>query len=473
MKRQFQSFGVIAIIAVIGLTALSMTGCPTPGGGGNTGPKTLSGAITISPSADVTTGTLLTATYSGKETVTYLWMNGETNVGTNSATYTPPEAGSYTVTVSAADYDSKTSAAVIVTGDTLPELTGTVSISGTAEVGQTLTADTDSLEGDGTFSYQWKRGGTNIGTDKSSYKVKTADVGSTITVTVTRSGNSSSVTSDPTDVVETASTIKPVEMVPVPGGSFLMGNPDTSVGWADERPVHTVTLANFSMSKYQVTQDQYQAVMENNPSYFHGGPGREPASGEVQGNRPVEQVSWYDAIEFCNALSVQEGLNPYYNIDKENRDPNNTNDYDWYKWTVTRNNNANGYRLPTEAQWEYAAKGGNGTPGNYTYAGSNTVGAIAWYGGNSGGKTHEVEMKQPNSLDIYDMSGNVWEWCWDWYGNYSSGAQTNPVGAGSGGYRVSRGGSWGSGAPYARSVIRLEFKPDKKSNNIGFRLVRP
>jgi len=270
---------------------------------------------------------------------------------------------------------------------------------------------------------------------------------------------------DPVPVTPTA-----IEMVYVSGGNFQMGNPDTNIGYDDERPVHTVTLTGFYIGKYQVTQAQYQAVMGTNPSYFSSN----PASGEVQGNRPVEGVSWYDAIEFCNALSIKEGLSPYYSIDKVNKDPNNKNSYDSYKWTVTRNSTANGYRLPTEAQWEYAAKGGNGTPGNYTYSGSNTAGNVAWYEGNRDSKTHEVGKKAANGLGIYDMSGNVWEWCWDWYGSYTSSTQTDPVGAAAGDDRVVRGGFWYFNASSsAHSACRYSRNPYFRDHTIGFRLVRP
>ena len=252
-----------------------------------------------------------------------------------------------------------------------------------------------------------------------------------------------------------------VEMVYVPGGSFQMGNPDSSVGDSDERPVHTVTVSGFYMGKHEVTQGQWQAVMGSNPSSFRGT------------NLPVESVSWYDAVEFCNALSVAESLTPYYTINKNQTDPNNTSSYDTYKWLVTTNTSAAGYRLPTEAQWEYAAKGGNGSPGNYTYSGSNTAADVAWYSGNSGSTTHTVGTKAANGLGIYDMSGNVWEWCWDWYGSYSNTAQTDPVGASSGSFRVERGGGWGRSAGIVRSADRYGSGPNGRVNFIGFRLVRP
>jgi formylglycine-generating enzyme required for sulfatase activity len=213
----------------------------------------------------------------------------------------------------------------------------------------------------------------------------------------------------------------------VPGGTFQMGS---TTGIDNEWPVHTVQVSSFYMGKYEVTQKEWMEIMGTNPSHFKGD------------TLPVENISWYDAVEYCNKRSLNEGLTPAYRIDKTRRDGNNTNEYDEVKWVVTWDRTMNGYRLPTEAEWEYAAKGGNKDPVAYEYAGSNDPNSIAWYTDNSGGKTHPVGTKAPNSLDLYDMSGNVWEWCWDWHGDYGSGAQTDPLGASSGTSHVTRGGSW-------------------------------
>jgi formylglycine-generating enzyme required for sulfatase activity len=231
-------------------------------------------------------------------------------------------------------------------------------------------------------------------------------------------------------------------------------------GFDDEKPVHTVTITGFYMGKYEVTQKEWTAVMGNNPSEFKGD------------NLPVENVSWYDAVEYCNRLSEKEKLTPAYTIDKSQKDGNNESEYDDLKWTVTWNRNANGYRLPTEAEWEYAAKGGNGSPGNYIYAGNNNVDEAAWYDGNSAGSTQEAGTKKPNGLGLYDMSGNVGEWCWDWFGDYPSSAQTDPVGASSGSSRVLRGGGWGDSARSARSAFRGGDGPYYQIGDRGSRVVR-
>ncbi|MCL2442377.1 MAG: SUMF1/EgtB/PvdO family nonheme iron enzyme [Treponema sp.] len=275
-----------------------------------------------------------------------------------------------------------------------------------------------------------------------------------------------------------------IELIGIPGGTFDLGkelNPE--VGGEDITPISTVNITGFYMGKYPVTQEQYVTVMGTNPSWFDGSSGKEPASGQVQGRRPVEMVSWYDAIVFCNRLSIMEGLTPAYIIS------GSTNPNDWEPIPADRDDlsrtvwdavrimpGSTGYRLLTEAQWEYAAKGGNDSHGNFTYSGSNALDTVAWHGGvfsNSGNRTHEVGKKAQNILGIYDMSGNVWEWCWDWSGDYTNDTKTDPTGAVSGEYRVMRGGSWYNQAEYVRSVYRGYYYPYNRDFGVGFRVSRP
>jgi len=179
---------------------------------------------------------------------------------------------------------------------------------------------------------------------------------------------------------------------------------------------------------------------------------------------------------FCNKLSISEGLKPAYSI------AGKTNPAEWGTVPTSRNgtwdavkivDGSTGYRLPTEAQWEFAAKGGNGSPGNYTYAGSNDIDSVAWYLNNSNRMIHEVGKKAPNGLGLYDMCGNVWEWCWDWYGSYPGEAQTDPAGAAADAYRVRRGGSWFVDASSSRSASRGYNYPNYPDFSLGFRLARP
>jgi formylglycine-generating enzyme required for sulfatase activity len=247
-------------------------------------------------------------------------------------------------------------------------------------------------------------------------------------------------------------------MVRVEGGMFQMGSPSSEPGrYDDEVPQHQVTVSSFYMGKYEVTQKEYQELMGTNPSRFKGD------------NLPVVYVSWYDAIEYCNALSRKEGLTPAYTIDKNRRDWNNNSEYDDLKWTVTWNRSANGYRLPTEAEWEYACRAGTTTAYN---TGANINNNTGWYSDNSSRSTQEVGRKPANAWGLYDMHGNVWEWCWDWFTDYTSGTQTDPVGASSGSYRVRRGGSWYNSARFVRSACRGYGTPSIRDIDLGFRLVR-
>ena len=232
------------------------------------------------------------------------------------------------------------------------------------------------------------------------------------------------------------------DFVFVEGGTFQMGSND---GQNNEKPVHTVTVSSFYMCEHEVTQEEWRAVMKSDPSYFKGD------------KRPVEQISWYQAIEYCNARSSAEKLTECY------RSSGGVYYCDF---------SANGYRLPTEAEWEFAAKGGTKSSLEQPYSGSSTIDLVAWYDVNSGNTTYPVMTKKPNALGIYDMSGNVWEWCWDWKGSYSSGSQTDPVGASSGAGRVLRGGGWCGDASSCRVAGRNCDSPGYSNSGLGFRVVR-
>ncbi|MCB5234542.1 MAG: SUMF1/EgtB/PvdO family nonheme iron enzyme [Candidatus Cloacimonetes bacterium] len=265
--------------------------------------------------------------------------------------------------------------------------------------------------------------------------------------------------------IATANFLSPTEMVLVPAGTFTMGRTQGS-GESNELPTHSVTLSSFSIGKYQVTQSEYQAVMGSNPALDYG----------VGSNYPVYFINWYDAITYCNLRSIIEGLTPVYSIsDSTNPDDWGIVPY-WYDATwdaAVCNWNANGYRLPTEAEWEYAARGAANSP-DYLYSGSDIVDDVAWYCDNSDGIAHPVGGKSANGLGIYDMSGNVYELCWDRYDRsyYSSSPSDNPSGPESGSYRVLRGGSWVNYGDRCRVAYRGYFAPSNKDNYVGFRVCR-
>jgi len=242
-----------------------------------------------------------------------------------------------------------------------------------------------------------------------------------------------------------------IEMVQIPAGTLT---------WTST----TMTLSAFKMGKYEVTQEQYLEVMGVNPSYFSSA----FAAGEIQSKRPVEQVTWFDAVEFCNKLSTKEGLTPVYTI--TGRTP--ATGYPITAATVTATWTNNGYRLPTEAQWEYACRA-SGTTTDWTFGNDqNQLINYAWYYANSNDKTHQVGKKSANAWGLHDMHGNAWEWCWDWYGILPTSNQTDYKGAGSGTDRVLRGGSWYSSEEGTRSASRFYYYPGYWLNYFGFRVVR-
>lgn len=254
-------------------------------------------------------------------------------------------------------------------------------------------------------------------------------------------------------------------MVFIKGGTFQMGSPESENWREKDETLHTVTLDGFYISRYEVTQEEYERVMGKNPSAFKG-----------QGkNLPVENVSWYDAVEFCNALSRAEGLSPAYRIDGEN---------------VEWNKIADGYRLPTESELEYAARAGTKTPfSSAKVPGDSDANFYAHYPynieqnyfndsvletrpGYYRQKTVEVGSFKPNGNGLYDIHGNVREWCWDFYGKYPSSAVKNSSGAENGSARIARGGGWNDFGKHLRCAYRSSQIPDEPSSSRGFRVAR-
>jgi len=258
-----------------------------------------------------------------------------------------------------------------------------------------------------------------------------------------------------------------VEMVPIPASNitppytFIMGTP-LPEGNENERPTREVTLSGFNMGIYQVTQEQYFTVMGNNPSFQSLTNGIIPDGNEIPNKRPVEVVTWVNAIRFCNLLSELEGLEPVYTIPSTSANMR----------TITMNITKNGYRLPTEAEWEYACRAGTTGLRHYDDSDADLVN-YAWYAINANGKLHQVGLLEPNPWGLYDMYGNLWEFCWDVFGNYPSVNETDPTGPERTTQTriVARGGSWWEQINFSRSAVRIgelgfgEF-------TVGFRLVR-
>lgn len=256
-----------------------------------------------------------------------------------------------------------------------------------------------------------------------------------------------------------------LNMIDIAGGDFILGSQ-----YSVDNKAHNVELSDYQMSEIEITQELFEAVMGYNPSQFKS----EPDAGEIQKLRPADRVNWYEAVEFCNKLTktIMGAEHCVYTITNEKR----YNDEPGIeKATVTADWSKKGFRLPTEAEWEWAARCGE----QYNYAGSNNLKEVAWCADNSGGKTHQVKLLKPNKFGLYDMTGNMWEWCWDLSGPIADGADLgkDPKGNTAGTFRIHRGACWFCPMPDTEGRYLVYFRdafilPDKKDSKIGFRIAR-
>jgi formylglycine-generating enzyme required for sulfatase activity len=267
--------------------------------------------------------------------------------------------------------------------------------------------------------------------------------------------------------IRSGSSSTQTDLVQVAGGTFQMGSNDANDGAS---PPHSITLGAFYIDKTEITYEKWTEV--RTWGLTHGYTDLVTGTNGYRGttNNPVTTVNWYDVLKWCNARSEKDGLTPVYYTSNTLAIVYRTGQLDLaadaVKWT------ANGYRLPTEAEWEFAARGGTKSQG-YAYSGSNAVDTVAWYSGNAGSSTHPVGKKGANELGLNDMSGNAWEWCWDLYGSYSASAQTDPKGSTSGSYRVTRGGSYDYKESFCRVAYRQNYwTPTDRVDRFGFRCVQ-
>ncbi len=371
--------------------------------------------VTLQPVAKI--GTLKVMTTPVNATIT---LGGE-NKGTAPATLRNLLIGDYTLTLSLLGYATTTKTVTIAEGETT-QVTETLvngrAVSITSEpAGAMLSIDGNPV-GQTPYSGSLTFGNHTL-------QIQLGDKKAERTVSISQSGGETSFSlrfgaQSFTETVNGAT----IEMVAIKGGTFQMGSND---GGSDEKPVHTVTVSEFSIGKTEVTQAQWVAVMGSNPSSYKGD------------NLPVEIVNWHDVQVFINRLNAKTGKT---------------------------------YRLPTEAEWEYAAGGGENSRNKYAGTNSESIlGNYAWYGENGNFTTHVVGTKLPNQFGLYDMSGNVWEWCSDWYDSYSSSPQSNPKGPSSGSKRVLRGGCWVDGWTNCSVSFRDSSTPGARHDDGGFRLV--
>jgi uncharacterized repeat protein (TIGR02543 family) len=478
MKKKVRNLGIIALVAVIGFT---MFACG--GGGGNGGPPATSYTLTFNGNGH-TGGTAPEKITKNKGTATTVPDNGTlVKTGSNFTGWNTAANGSGDSYAEGDVYNKNTSATLYAqwTAEGSYTLTfngngntgGTAPASITENIGTAITIPgAGDLVRTGYSFTGWNTKADSSGDDYEESDDYEEDKNATLYAQWTV------VSQTPNAGDEMESNVVGIKHVWVPAGTFIMGSPASETdmlgnSWYDnERSQRQVTVSGFWMGKYQVAQAEWKAVMGMgyNPSYFTGD------------NLPVDSVSWYEVIVFCNRLSIKEGLTPAYQVtgvtNWETQTAPTSSNATWNAATI--NPDSDGYRLPTEAQWEYACRAGTTTA---FYNGDNTendyhnalVGEVAWFSLNNSNETKPVGQKTANAWGLHDMHGNVFEWCWDWYtASYNdAGGSNNPQGATSGTSRVLRGGTWLSNGQHLRSAYRNYTDPWSWYNFNGFRLVRP
>ena len=405
-------------------------------------------SLTLTADGAKKTVTVTTNVYAYAVSTSESWLTVTTSVNASGKKYISvgaepnPSTTARTATVTLTAGNAKATVKVTQTGEAYIKPASTSVSFGDASATKTVALTTNSSSVTAISSTSWLTPTVSSDGATLTLKVTANTVSTARTATVTLTAGSATAT---ISVTQAATTIPATKTFTVTGngktvtfrmklveaGTFQIGS---TTGESDEQPVHYVTLTkNYYMGETEVTQALWYAVMGQKPT----SDGDQWSSTYGLGDdNPAYYVSWNDCQEFITKLNTLTGVT---------------------------------FRLPTEAEWEFAAKGGNKSQG-YTYAGSNTIGDVAWYWDNSSSKTHEVKGKAPNELGLYDMSGNVWEWCQDWYGSYSSDAQTDPTGAASGYFRLLRGGGWFNSATYCRVADRDGNTPTGRGNYDGFRL---
>ncbi|MBN2790204.1 MAG: SUMF1/EgtB/PvdO family nonheme iron enzyme [Candidatus Delongbacteria bacterium] len=350
-------------------------------------------------------------------------------------------------------------------GNKAPVITSIVSNPATVELGQTATVTCTASDADvDVLTYSWNNTGGTISGSGSSITWTAPDTVGNYSVTCEVSDGEDSVNDGVN--ISTFETAIPGAMVSVTGGTFTMTDPS-------KQTYVTVTVSDFSIGKYEVTQKEWVDLMGSNPASY------DPTNNiGVGDNNPVFHIGWFDILVFCNQKSMADSLTPCYSINGST-DPDNwgvrpiySSDPTFAAWNaVICDWDATGYRMPTEAEWEFAARGGVNWTDDYTYSGSNIIGDVAWYNDNSGSELHIIGTKLPNQLGIYDMTGNLYEYCWDWYAAYTDNA-TDPTGAPTGDMRIVRGGSWMSIPENCVVNGRYREYPNTNYDYNGFRLVK-